>query len=138
RLSRLVTRVSSRTSWSSASTSVSSGSSGTVSSASSLMRSLGRLVDLGDAGRHREQVERIVGKPVAADLEVDVVGRGAAGIADERDQVAGVYAIAGFDQIHIVVGVDGHEPLLVLDLNHELVARLDSVGDNKPRRDRLH
>src|SRR5262245_64224292 len=65
-----------------------------------LFRSLGGLVHLGDARRHRQQVERVVGEPVAADLEVHVVGRGTPGVADQRDEVAGFHAVADRSEEH--------------------------------------
>src|SRR4029077_20695020 len=109
-----------------------------TSSASSVMRSLGGLIDLRDPWRHRQQVERIVRKAVAANLEVYVVGRRAAGVADERDQVARVDQVADLDQVYVVVGVDGREARLVLDLHHEAVPRLDPGRDDDTGGSSLH
>src|SRR5688500_13900393 len=127
RLARLVSRVSGRTSASATSSSGSSGSSG-ISSASLLIFFRGvRLFHTGDAGRQREHVERIVDPPVTANLEVQVPAGGAARAADGRDLVSGGDDVAHSHEVPVVVGVDGHEAIVVLDLHHATVARLHSA-----------
>src|SRR5260370_3719730 len=127
RLARVVFRVSARTSSSTASTSDSSGSSGTASSASRLLIGLvARLVHVRSASRHRQHVERIVDPAVAADLEVHVIVRRAPGTPDTGDALSGRHPVADVHEVRVVVGVHGGEPVLVLDLQHPAVARLDA------------
>src|SRR5262245_7927777 len=58
-------------------------------------------------------------------LEVHVLGGGPAGAAHHRDRLPGEHALADLDEVLVVVGVDGHEAVGMLDLDHAAVARLD-------------
>src|SRR5262249_55505818 len=138
RLARLVSRVSSRTSLSSASTRTSIGSSGRLSSCSSLIM-LGlfvvRLLHVRVAPRQRKHVERIVSELAAADLEVPMVRRGAPGPPHRRDALASDDAITDLHHVLVVVGVHRHEAVAVLDLDDPSVAALVATGhDDAGRR----
>src|SRR2546427_612301 len=65
--------------------------------------------------------------PGGADLEVQMVGRRAAGPADRRDRLAGRDPVARLDEIRIVVGVDREEAAVVRDLDDATVAGLDAA-----------
>src|SRR3989475_7862373 len=86
-----------------------------------------RLLHARNPGRERAEVERIVGEPPAAALEVQLVGRGAARPAPGRDGPARRDAVAGVDEVPVVVSVDRDETPVVLDLDDATVAGLDAV-----------
>src|SRR5256712_2783466 len=107
--------------------------------ASSLIgRIVVRLLHARNPRRERQEVQGIVGAPLATDLEVQMVGRRAAGPADRRDRLAGRDPVARLDEVRIVVGVDREEAAVVRDLDDATVAGLDAAHPDDAGCRRLH
>ena len=67
-----------------------------------------------------------------------VRARRAAGAADGGDRLTQRDAVADLDEVLIVVRVDGHEAVGMLDLDHPAVAGLVRAGDDRARGGRGH
>ena len=121
-----------------------------TSGLSSLRRRLGR-VDLGcravvsrclrimalrdheSGGRMLKEREGISRHALAANLEVEMIGRRSAGAAHSADHRPGLHLIACSDEVRAVVGVDRAEPVRVRDLDYPAIGGLASAEDHGAR-----